>query len=285
MLLLAHRVMPGEIEAATVDHGLRAESASEAAMVADLCAQLGVRHSTLVVTVQSGNLQDRAREARYAAMSDWLDVRDLAGLATAHHLDDQAETLLMRLNRGSGLSGLASIREIGPVPGGRYRMIRPLLDWRHGELVGIARDAGVAVADDPSNDDNRFDRVRIRKALADADWLDPHGLARSARLLSDADDALQFMIGREVVECVEFGEQQTVYHALRTGLGGLNIVRIGVVQSIFRYFGTTIDRSAAARLCAGLIAGRGGNVAGIHAATRDVGSERQWVFARENPRI
>jgi tRNA(Ile)-lysidine synthase len=130
LLLLAHAAMPGLVEAATVDHGLRSESADEAAFVAEICGKLGVPHATLKVTVGAGNLQAEARAARYAALAGWMAERGLAALATAHHADDQAETLILRLNRGSGVAGLAGVRARGLVPGTRLPLLRPLLGWR-----------------------------------------------------------------------------------------------------------------------------------------------------------
>jgi tRNA(Ile)-lysidine synthase len=194
--------MPGRIEAATVDHGLRAESADEAAMVARVCSARGVPHAVLGVTLASGNLQAEARTARYRALAGWMDERGLEALATAHHADDQAETLLLRLNRGSGVTGLAGVRSKGQVPGTRLSLLRPLLGWRRAELASIVTGAGLVAADDPSNTAKRFDRARIRKAMAGADWLDIEALAASAAHLADADAALDWAAAREWEECV-----------------------------------------------------------------------------------
>ncbi|MBU6268042.1 MAG: tRNA lysidine(34) synthetase TilS [Sphingomonadales bacterium] len=202
LLLLAHAALPGRIAAATVDHGLRAEAAAEAAFVADICATLGIPHATLRVVVAAGNVQSEARAARYAALAQWLESEGLAALATAHHADDQAETLLLRLNRGSGVAGLAGVRARARVPGTAHALIRPLLEWRRAELVDVVAAAGVAAVQDPSNTDPRFDRVRIRQQLATADWLDIPALARSAANIADADAALDWAAAREWQECV-----------------------------------------------------------------------------------
>lgn len=188
--------------AATVDHQLRAEATAEAIMVAEACAQLGVPHATLPVTLAPGNLQAEARAARYAALATWLEAESLAALATAHHADDQAETLLARLNRGSGAAGLAGIRARGMIPGTQHPLIRPLLDWRRAELAEIVQSAGLSPAQDPSNTDPRFDRARIRARLATADWLDIPALAQSATHLADADAALTWAANREWAEAV-----------------------------------------------------------------------------------
>lgn len=193
LLLLAAAARPGELEAATVDHGLRAESRAEAEMVERICAELRVPHQILVAEWSeppSTAIQERAREARYRLLGGWLAERKLKALATAHHADDQAETILMRLNRGSGLRGLAGMRPKSVIPGSRLPLLRPLLGWQRAELVQICDAAGIEPADDASNADEQFERVRIRKALAGAAWLSPEALARSAAHLASADDAL-----------------------------------------------------------------------------------------------
>ena len=136
------------------------------------------------------SVQAKARDARYGALRGWAAAEGVSTLLTAHHADDQAETVLMRLLRGSGVGGLAGIRASAPLPGG-ILLCRPLLGWRRSELAQIVRSAGIEVVDDPSNRDDAYDRVRIRRALAEADWLDALPLARSAAALADADDALE----------------------------------------------------------------------------------------------
>lgn len=192
LLLLAHAALPGRVEAATIDHGLRAESAGEADFVAALCASLGVPHRICRVDVKRGNVQAQARAARYEALEGWAQNRGLNALATAHHADDQAETFLLRLNRGSGVSGLAGVRARGRVPGGTTILLRPLLGWRREELGAIVEQAGFAAVSDPSNLDDRFDRVRLRKELMSVPWLDTAAIAQSASHLADADMALEW---------------------------------------------------------------------------------------------
>jgi tRNA(Ile)-lysidine synthase len=197
LLLLAHAAFPERVRAATVDHGLRAEGAAEAESVARLCGSLPVRHFTLAATVERAGegLQAAARAARYSALAEWMDRLGLGLLLTAHHCDDQAETLLMRLNRGSGVAGLAGVRAAAAVPGagGRLRLCRPLLGWRRSELQAIVEAAGVEAARDPSNEDEAYDRPRLRRRLGEAPWLDPVGLARSAALLAEAEAALEWV--------------------------------------------------------------------------------------------
>src|SRR5690606_4468682 len=197
LLLLAAAARPGGVEAATVDHGLRPEAAAEAEMVAELCSRLGVPHRTLAVRLAPGNLQDQARRARYDALGEWARERGAQALATAHHADDQAETVLMRLNRASGLAGLAGIRARGTWPSTGLTLFRPLLGWRKAELKALVASTGLIPAQDPSNADPRFDRARLREALATADWLDPAAIARSASHLAEAEEALDWAARRE----------------------------------------------------------------------------------------
>lgn len=188
LLLLAAGAFPGQVEAATVDHGLRPESAGEAVMVASWCAARGIPHMILQPERPvAGNIQAGARAMRYALLERWRHSRGIDWLMTAHHADDQLETVLMRLNRGSGVSGLAGIRAR------RETVLRPLLGWRKTELTALAKAAGMPVALDPSNVDMRFDRAALRARLADTHWLDPMAASRSAAALADAEEALAWM--------------------------------------------------------------------------------------------
>jgi tRNA(Ile)-lysidine synthase len=198
LLLLASAAYPGRVHAATVDHGLRPENAGEAAFVARLCGGLGVPHAILPAAMkETSNLQAAARERRYALLGQWAGEIGADALLTAHHADDQAETLVMRLLRGSGLSGLSGIRAVNPP------VVRPLLGWRRAELAAIVDAAGLDPVADPSNADERFDRARIRRRLAESDWLDPVPLARSAAALAQAEEALEWAVERLWDERVE----------------------------------------------------------------------------------
>jgi tRNA(Ile)-lysidine synthase len=198
LLLLAHAALRARVHAATVDHGLRPQSRQEAEDAARLCVRLGVPHAILsghhVPRVASGNLQALARAVRYAALEAHADAIGARWIATAHHADDQLETMLMRLNRASGVAGLAGIRAV------EGRRIRPLLGWRRAELAAIVARAGVVPAVDPSNSDDRFDRARLRKQLAEVDWLDPLAAAASAAALQQAEGALAWTVERLVSE-------------------------------------------------------------------------------------
>lgn len=203
LLWLAHNALPGAVEAATVDHGLRAEAAGEAAMVATWCADNDIPHATLRPAQPiTGNIQSAARKARYALLEQWRMERRLDVILTAHHADDQLETLLMRLNRGSGVSGLAGVRARSGT------IARPLLGWRKAELIGLAQEQRLPFADDPSNADLRFDRAALRRNLATADWLDPIAASRSAAALSEAEEALAWLVTRIVAEHIVTDSQR-----------------------------------------------------------------------------
>lgn len=275
LLLLAARALPGLVEAATVDHALRAGSTREAALVAEACADLSIPHATLGVRLSPGNVQDRARRARYAALSAWCERRGLAALATGHHLDDQIETLVMRLNRGSGLAGLAGVRPRGVVPGGVVPVLRPLLDWRHGELEAVVAAAGISIARDPSNDDRRFDRVRIRHALAQCDWLEAEGWARSAALLADAEGYLACRL-----EEAWAGRVVGDRNELRMAPGPSDFEAVELARRAIAALGGAAARSEIAVLVARLRRGENASLGGVLAR-----SEGQcWLFAPEPPR-
>ena len=272
LLLLAAAALPGRVEAASVDHGLRPESAREAADVEALCARLGVPHATLRVAVASGNVQSEARTARYAALARWMAERGLAALATGHQADDQAETLLMRLNRASGVAGLAGARARGPVPGAQALLLRPVLGWRRAELAEVVAAAGISPAQDPSNADDRFDRVRIRKAIADADWLDVAGVARSALHIAEADAALDWMAGLEWRSCVKPEPMGLRY---RPQAPRAVVLRV-IARIVAELGGEAVRGSAVARLLETLESGRPASIGELVVRPNAGG----WSFAR-----
>ncbi len=176
------------LAAATVDHGLRDGSAAEAAAAGHAAAALGLDHAVLRWDgAGSGNLMDRARRARLRLLAGWAKDHGLAAVALGHTRDDQAETLLMRLSRGAGIDGLAAMAARREAEGMVW--LRPLLDFGRQELRDWLRQIGAGWVDDPSNDDPRFDRARIRRAMAELQ-LDPAALALAATHLGQARAAL-----------------------------------------------------------------------------------------------
>lgn len=179
----------------TINHNLRPEAAQEAALVAQACAELGLHHQTLDWHWDgAGNLQDAARQARLDLINRWRGA--VTHVAMAHTRDDQAETVLMRLARGSGVDGLAAIpakRQLPtaasrrplaqhpdgppwpPTMDGRMWVIRPLLTTSRAELRHYNKTLHIPFADDPSNHDPKYDRIKIRQSW---DVLEPLGLTR-----------------------------------------------------------------------------------------------------------
>jgi len=214
LLLLAAAARPGLVVAATVDHALRDESRTEAELVAGICEKLGVPHSILTVEWKEkpeSAIQERARKARYGLLGRWAAEQGVRAILTGHHADDQAETLLMRLIRGAGVKGLAGMRRLARTPGANLVLLRPLLGWRHAELEQLCADVGIKPVDDPSNGDDKFERVRIRQALKGADWFNPGAVAASAANLAQADAALQWAVTQEWKRAVAKQDGQIIY--------------------------------------------------------------------------
>ncbi len=211
--------------AVTVDHGLRKESAAEARAVAMLARKLGIRHRTLRWrgTKPKAGLPQAARAARYRLLAEAARKAGAPAILTAHTLDDQAETVLIRMSRGSGLTGLAAMKRISVIPGrersertrnpevgtepnsgfrvrglspasrnDELSLIRPFLDIPKARLIATLKAAKIAFADDPSNRDPRFTRARLRELMPvlAAEGLDARRLALLARRLARAEAAL-----------------------------------------------------------------------------------------------
>jgi len=153
------------IAAVTVDHGLRPEARTEAETVAAYCAEAGISHDILTWSGWdgTGNLQAKAREARYGLMADWAKANSIGGVALGHTQDDIAETFVMRLARKAGVDGLAAMEQQWDADG--IRWVRPLCLVARDALRDYLIRHGVSWVDDPSNDDPQFERVRVRKAL------------------------------------------------------------------------------------------------------------------------
>lgn len=207
--LLSRCFDPGEVElvAATVDHGLRAEAAEEAAGVGVLARRLGIPHTVLAWRDHddSGNLQDNARRARFRLLAEWALAQDIRMVLLGHTADDQAETVLMRLARAAGTDGLAAIRRNRTQHGVTF--LRPMLGLTRAELRAYLTSNAVTWVEDPSNSDQSFDRVKARQLLP---VLEPLGI--SARALAEvadnmgrARDALNwyaFLAARDMAEVV-----------------------------------------------------------------------------------
>jgi tRNA(Ile)-lysidine synthase len=187
--------------AVTVDHGLRPEAKREARAVAALARKLGVAHRTVRWSgpkPRSG-LQEAAREARYRLLAKAARNAGANCVATAHTLDDQAETILFRLSRGSGVGGLAGMDAAAPLPfdsSGSLLLVRPLLRVPKSRLLATLKAARLPYADDPSNRDPRFARPRWRALMPalEAEGLTAERLARLARRVARLEEAVQHVV-------------------------------------------------------------------------------------------
>ncbi len=276
------------LHVATVDHGLRAGAAAEARAVARLAGRLGLAHETLGWTGggdDGGNLQDRARRARYRLLRDWAGRHGLAAVALGHTLDDQAETVLMRLARASGVDGLAAMAPRKTLFG--LTVIRPLLGLTRAQLRGYLRRHGLSWAEDPSNDDARFDRVRARAALAE---LAPLGvtaqaLAEVARNMAGARCALDRATHRAASDLVRFDGGDILLDA--EGFGGLpdEIARRLLRRALLWVGGAAHPprRAPTRDALAALRAGRGATLAGCHLLCRGGGIRvcREYAAVRD----
>ncbi len=204
------RNRPDSLFVVSVDHGLRAGSAGECQLVADFTRRIGHRFQLLHwQPTHRGNLQNQARDARYRLISDWAISMEIGTVALAHTMDDQSETLILNLARGSGIDGLSAM----PSEVGRngIEWIRPLLGVRRAALRSYLEEQNIPWVDDPSNDDPRFDRVKARRLIME---LAPLGISverlaatahrvQDARLVieSETDKAADF-----VAELTDWGE-------------------------------------------------------------------------------
>lgn len=263
LLLLAHEALPGQITVASVDHGLRPAAAEEIALVGRVTADRGIPFTPLAVTLAPGNTQARARDARYAALAQWAQNARLGAVATAHHADDQAETLLMRLNRGSGLAGLAGVRARSRIEGSAIALLRPLLGWRKAELAGVVATAGLTAAADPSNTNPDFDRARLRAALAGAEWLDPLALATSAAHIAEGWQALEWYAELDWHEMVMREDNDTGTPGFSYCANVPRIIAIETILRIIRELGGHATRSEAARAWDRLWAGENASLGGV----------------------
>jgi tRNA(Ile)-lysidine synthase len=180
------------IEVATLDHGLRDDSRQEAEQVAGWAKALGFPHHLLTWEGEKPRtrIQERARQARYRLLQECAARIGADHIITAHHADDQAETVLLRLTRGSGpagLAGMAAFTELGEVT-----LARPLLAVPKADLVGLCEAAGHTFLGDPSNENPAFARTRLRKLrrVLEAEGLDRAALLRLARRAARAEAAL-----------------------------------------------------------------------------------------------
>jgi tRNA(Ile)-lysidine synthase len=203
---------PPKLTVLSVDHGLRPGSAEDANWVVEQAGALGLAGAMLEWRgpKPTTGVQARARQARYDLLLGWCVDNRSGALVTAHSLEDQAETFLMRLARGSGIDGLSAMR---PLRQDRIAILRPLLGVSRARLRSTLVAAGVRWLEDPANRDPRFERVRWRNTLArlEQEGLAPAMIALSAHRLERATHALEHATSRLEAEVVEQDDKQASF--------------------------------------------------------------------------
>jgi tRNA(Ile)-lysidine synthase len=242
------------ITVATVDHALRPESAAEAEIVATHCAELGFQHATLRwegIKPKHG-IPNAARDARYALLD--AHAQTIAGggtvaVVTAHHQDDQAETVFMRLARGGGVDALAamaaerSLQVDSPV-----RLLRPFLGFSKAQLVASLSARGVTWIEDPTNSDIKYERTRLRQTLATS-GLDIAAVAATARHMQDAREGLDYAASR-FRETLQLSYNSAVYASFdqRAFNAAPRLLRSMVLAEVIADFGGTTPKPEVAEV-------------------------------------
>ena len=211
---------PPKLTVLSVDHGLRPGSAQDANWVVEQAGALGLTGAMLEWhgAKPTTGVQARARQARYHLLLGWCADYGAGALVTAHSLEDQAETFLMRLARGSGVDGLSAMRPLRQeareeAREDRIAILRPLLGVSRARLRSTLLAAGVRWLEDPANRDPRFERVRWRNTLArlEQEGLSPPMIALSARRLERARQALEHATSRLEADVVEQDAEQASF--------------------------------------------------------------------------
>lgn len=195
-----------DVLALTVDHGLRPGSAAEAQRVADFFSREKIPHKILTWKGDKPDthIQERARDARYDLLIAACRAEACESLALGHNAEDQIETFWMRLAHGSGLDGLAAMAPVRKLE--NIKMIRPLLGFSRDRLRQICRDFDAPYIDDPSNENEKFLRVRLRQfeEVLKLEGLTTSRLSQTLQKFDAAREALQWMTQEAVASCAAF---------------------------------------------------------------------------------
>lgn len=279
MFALGVEAMRERVTVLTVDHAMNPDSADWAAHVLRSARRAEVAHAALRLTWPEGppkaNRQAAARTARYQALAAAAAEHGSRHVLTAHHAEDQAETLLMRLARGAGAPGLSGIRARREIGGG-VMLVRPFLAWPRAWFSAAASDAGLETVADPANENFDHDRARARAFLNEQTYLEAGRLAASAGHLAEAEDALEWLAA------LAFSSRARVDGAEWTAdFSGLpaEIQRRLFLRILGEFGGNMPGGAAAAAALDALRRGRKTNIAGV-AATGGV----LWRFRAETPR-
>lgn len=204
------------IAVATVDHGLRDESFREAETVGQWARELGFTHHHLkwLEEKPTTRLQERARVARYRLLETCAKEIGASAIVTAHHADDQAETILLRLTRGSGFTGLAGMKDTRKLS--KVKLLRPLLDFSKADLVQICHEAHHPFFSDPTNLSDKYTRARLRKLMPTLaeEGLTAHALRRLGQRAQRVNIALEFYAeSAKILALIEQQDDKTLFNA------------------------------------------------------------------------
>ncbi|MEM7506798.1 MAG: tRNA lysidine(34) synthetase TilS [Pseudomonadota bacterium] len=242
LALLASLWAQRSLHVASVDHQLRPESRIEAEAARDTARRLGLPHEILTWVqdgTESGNLSARARDARHRLLGDWAERKRLSAVLLGHTMDDQAETVLLRLQRGSGVDGLSGMAERVEIGGTLW--LRPLLGITRAALREVLRAHGVTWIEDPTNDDPSYDRVKLRQAM-EALGLTPAGLAETARRLTRQREVLERDRDRLAVEAAQIGRCGEIVFALDMLEAAAEDSRLALIADALGWLGRRIYR-------------------------------------------
>ncbi len=207
-----------QILALSVDHRLREEAADEARFVGEAVGKLpNVSHHILVWEhgdQQDTRIEEKAREARYGLLFDFMGKNDVDHLFIGHHQNDQAETFLFRLAKGSGLDGLACMPGVSEVAhrGRNFTLCRPFLGEPKAKILEYTSQKGVSFIDDPSNKDEQFARVRLRQSMAilEKEGLSPKRLFVTASRIKRAREALEYISDKEYKNSLKSSNMEVI---------------------------------------------------------------------------
>jgi len=274
----------GRVTALTVDHGLRAEAADEARRVGAWLTPLGIAHRVLrwPGAKPATGVQQAARTARYALLGRWCRDAGVLHLLVGHSRDDQAETLLLRLGAGSGPDGLAAMAAVRETP--EVRLLRPLLAVSGASLRAALVERGQAWIEDPSNRDDRFARVRARRAIVEG-GLDAAALALAAERFGRARAALEASASALLAETVRIHPAGFARLNLRPFASAPEEVSLRALARVIAAIGgrahaPRLDRLE--RLHRKLLGGAGDTESATLGGCRIVGRQGGLLICREN---
>jgi len=261
----------GRITALVVDHGLRDGSAQEALLTQERLLETGIQSVVLRwqgAKPKSG-IQARARVARYQVMNDWCRDNNVLHLLTGHHANDQAETFMMRVQRGSGPDGLAAMAVVRMLPA--CQIIRPLLGFPKERLVATLRNAGMSWVEDPSNTDIKFDRVRVRRVLEEQ-APDIQGIALGTARFRRARFALEAQVSEWFAQFVDLRPEGFLQFSTSNLNAANSEIRLRILSRAItamggRLYPPSID--SVERLDRDLRIGKAGTLGGVRAVLID----------------